>query len=72
MKKLFNFFILVLLSVFSAILSASPTSDFALDPTLSNLVPSGGIFYTRTGSLSLSGNVSPNVASLDFSGTTLV
>lgn len=71
MKKLLAFFILSCVSYLSIPLFASPTADFALDPILSNLIRSSGILYTRTGSLSLSGTVSPSVRTVEFSGTTL-
>lgn len=58
--------------VFCTTLFASQTSDFSLNPSLSNLLQSEGIFYTRNGSLSLSGVVSQSGAVLDLSGVTSV
>jgi hypothetical protein len=65
MKKLFAFFTLIFVSY------VSPSSDFSIHSTLSNLIENGGIFYTRTGALSLTGIVSSNVQLIEFSGTTL-
>lgn len=70
MKKLLAFLALAFASYLFSPLSASPTSDFSLDPTLSNLIWNSGIFYTKTGALSLSGTVSPNVQMIEFSGVT--
>ncbi len=72
MKKLLAFLALTFTSYLSLPLFAFPTSDFSLDPTLSNLLQNSGIFYTRTGSISLSGTVSPSVAMIEFSGATSV
>lgn len=68
MKKLFIFLTLVFVSSLSTSLFALPTSDFSLNSISSNLVQSSGILYTRTGSLSLSGTVSPSVVVIEFSG----
>jgi hypothetical protein len=70
MKKLLVFLAVIFVSYLSSSLFASPTSDFSLNPTLSNLISSSGIFYTKTGSLNLSGTVSTGVTLFEFSGTT--
>lgn len=72
MKKLLAFLALTFSSHISVSLFALPTSEFSLDPVSSNLVQSEGILYTKTGSLSLSGTVSPSVVAIEFSGTTSI
>lgn len=69
--KRYILFLFALFSYLTTTLFASPTLDFSLNSTVSNLIPYNGILYTRTGSLSLSGNVGPSVQLIEFSGTTL-
>ena len=69
--KRYILFLFALFSYLTTTLFAFPTVDFSLNPIASNLIPYNGILYTRTGSLSLSGNVGPSVQLIEFSGTTL-
>lgn len=56
---------------FFASLFALPSSDFSLYPAASKLRSYDGIFYTKTGALSLSWMASENVRMIQFSGSTL-